>query len=143
MSLTETRIANARLAIERAGGVGKAAKAMGYANSSFLVQMFGPSPIRTPTEKTMRRMEQALGLRPFTLDQTSEPPAPPPAPAGPIDTVQLAAVLAMIGKMAQEEHVNLTPERLANLAAMGYEDSAEHGGKAREGRLRQVLQLLR
>ena len=40
-------------------------------------------------------------------------------------------------------NARLAIERLANLAAMGYEDSAEHGGKAREGRLRQVLQLLR
>lgn len=51
--------------------------------------------------------------------------------------------------------MSLTETRIANArlaieraggvgkAAMGYEDSAEHGGKAREGRLRQVLQLLR
>ena len=38
------RIANARLAIERAGGVNNVAEILGYANASYLSQIFGPNP---------------------------------------------------------------------------------------------------
>lgn len=58
----ENRRANGRAHIERNGGVGKVAAKMDYANPSFLVQIFGPTPTRTPTEKTVHRIEDALKL---------------------------------------------------------------------------------
>lgn len=36
-----------------------------------------------------------------------------------------------------------TNERFANLVAMAYEEAAEHPGRARDGKIRQVVQLLK
>lgn len=142
MDLKTTRIANARLAIERAGGVGQVAAKMGYANASFLVQMFGPNPTRPASEKTVRKMEEALGMQPGTLDSAPKPQLPPAA-ATQVNTQQLVQMMQMVTRLADEEGVRLTNERFASLVAMAYEESAEHPGQAREGRIRQVVQLLK
>lgn len=142
MDLKTTRITNARLALERAGGVGQVAEKMGYANASFLVQMFGPNPTRPASEKTMRRMEAALGLPDGSLDK---PPAAqlPPASATQVNTQHLVQMIQMVGRLAAEEGVNLSTDRFATLVAMAYEESAEHPGQGREGKIRQVVQLLK
>ena len=142
MDLKTTRIANARLAIERAGGVGQVAAKMGYANASFLVQMFGPNPTRPASEKTVRRMEETLGLPTGALDSPPKPQLPPAA-ATHVDTQQLAQMLHLVSRLAAEEGVRLTNDRFATLVAMAYEEAAEHPGQAREGKIRQVVQLLK
>lgn len=142
MDLKTTRIANARLAIERAGGVGQVAAKMGYANASFLVQMFGPNPTRPASEKTVRKMETVLGLAPGSLDSTPKAQLPPAA-ATQINTQQLVQMMQMVGRLANEEGVQLNPDRSASLVAMAYEESAEHPGQVREGKIRQVVQLLK
>lgn len=146
MDLKTNRIANARLAIERAGGVGQVAGKMGYANASFLVQMFGPNPTRPATEKTVRKMEEALGLPPGALDSPPNVQLPP-ASATQVDTQQLAHMIHMVSRLAAEEGVKLTDERFASLVSLAYEEAyeeaAEHPGQEREGKIRQVVQLLK
>ncbi|WP_315127302.1 hypothetical protein [Comamonas antarctica] len=145
MDLTETRIANARLAIDRAGGVGKVSTAMGYSNPSFLVQMFGPNPTRNPSEKTMRRMEKALNLPALSLDGAPAPvlPATGPGFVSAVNPEQLSDMIRLISRLADEESVKLSTEKFASLVAMAYDETTEHAGQVREGKLRQVVQLFR
>lgn len=133
------RLANGRAAIAKAGGVAAVARKMGYRNASYLVQIFGPNPTRQPTEKRCRQIEDALGLPTGSLDADVTPALPTHA-TKPLDQSDLARVIALVGKIAQEESVSIDPERFARLVTMAYEDGA---GAATEGRLRQVVQLLR
>lgn len=142
MDLKTNRIANARLAIEQAGGVGQVAAKMGYANASFLVQMFGPNPTRPASEKTVRKMEAALRLPTGSLDQQPRDQLPA-ASATQVNTQQLVQMIQMVSRLSSEEGVTLTTDRFATLVAMAYEESAEHAGQVREGKIRQVVQLLK
>ena len=140
MDITETRIANARRAFAQAGGVGKVAKKLGYANASFLVQIFGPNPTRAPSEKTKRKIESALVLPSGSLDW----PAASWSPVrGHINVDQLGKAIVFVKRLESEEQVQLNTERLATLVAMVYDDAVEHGGLMRDAKWRPVVQLLR
>lgn len=143
-NVKETRLINGRKAITQANGATNVARAMGYKNASFITQIFGPNPTRAPTDKFMRNMEAALGLEYGSLDRADafEPKAPV-ATTTALDTGLLTQVLQIVGRIAEEEAVKLSTDRLASLAALGYEDAAENSGQAREGKLRQVIQLLK
>ncbi len=153
MDITETRIANARRAFAQAGGVGKVAKKLGYANASFLVQIFGPNPTRAPSEKTMRKIESALVLPSGSLDwpaAASWSPEPgislaasPASVRSSVNVEQLGKAIVFVKRLESEEQVQLNAERLATLVAMVYDDAAEHGGLMREAKWRPVVQLLR
>lgn len=152
MDLIETRIANARRAFARVGGVGQVAKRLGYANASFLVQIFGPNPTRAPSEKTMRKIEAALDLPIGSLDWPSHtdwaqshrsPPAGAMAMGAPgINVDRLGHAIRLMKRLEVEEQVELSVDRLSSLVAMVYEDTAEQG-QLREAKWRQVVQLLR
>ena len=62
------RRANLRKLANSVGGPGVLSKKLGYTNSSFLVQMAGPNPIRQVSEETARRFESTLDLLPGSLD---------------------------------------------------------------------------
>ena len=151
MDITDTRIANARRAFAQAGGVGKVAKKLGYANASFLVQIFGPNPTRAPSEKTMRKIESALVLPSGSLDWPAASWSPEPgislnqsAPLRPqINVDQLGKAILFVKRLESEEQVQLSNDRLATLVAMVYEDATEHDGLMREAKWRPVVQLLR
>lgn len=143
MDLKTQRIANGRLAIERAGGVGKVAEKMGYSNPSFLVQVFGPNPTRAPSEKTMRRMETALGLTALSLDLAETAAALPPAADTKINAAQLSQIIQLVNKIADEEKLTLSTDRFSRLVAFAYEEDAEQNGVLRENKLRQVMQMLK
>ena len=142
MSIIEERLINGRRAIDLAGGVSKVAAEMGYANASFLVQIFGPNPTRAPSDKMMRKLERTLGLPERSLDAPAAPPLPS-ATSVPLNTAQLARGIQLVSQISDEEAVRLGSDRLASIIAMGYEDAAENDGQPRESRLRQVVRLLR
>lgn len=58
-------------------------------------------------------------------------------------TMGLKAARIANARPAAEEGVQLNTDRFATLVAMAYEESAEHPGQAREGKIRQVVQLLK
>lgn len=139
--LIDARRDNGRIAIEKAGGVGKAAKKMGYSNPSFLVQQFGPNPTRNPSETTMRKMEQALGLQVGSLD--AEPGTVLDTRA-PISIDLIATVIKIVGTAMSEEHVDsLPPTKHAELIAIALADTMEHGGQPREDHTRALVRLMR
>lgn len=63
---------NLRRYIDANGGPGVVGASLGYSNSSFLVQMTGPSPNRYVSEKTARGYELKLGLEPGYFDMPVE-----------------------------------------------------------------------
>ena len=144
----ENRRANGRAHIERNGSVGKVAAKMDYANPSFLVQIFGPTPTRTPTEKTAHRIEDALKLPRGTLDQdvttgttTATPVAS--APEGTMDADMLAEVIMLVQSTTLAEAVDLVPKRFATVTAMALQDSVEHEGQPRAEYIRSLVRLLK
>lgn len=83
MDIKDIRLKNGRKAIADHGGVAKVSRKMGYQNPSYLVQIFGPSPTRPPSEKTCRKVEVALGLSEGALDQAVMPMTKAPGGACP------------------------------------------------------------
>jgi hypothetical protein len=78
------RRANLRKLAESFGSLADLAKRLGYTNSSFIVQMIGPNPIRQVSEETARKFETALDLLPGSLDQ--------PVDISPDDVVDASSV---------------------------------------------------
>jgi hypothetical protein len=135
--IRDIRLENARNLIERVGGVGKMAGAMGYANPSFLVQVFGPSPTRNVTEKMVRKMEVAAGLSDGALDKDDS------QASAPFDMEFVLTIIRFVGEVAASEGVQVEPDRFASLVQLAISDAREHSGRPREAHLRQVLQLLK
>lgn len=90
----------------------------------------------------MRKMEAALRLPTGSLDQQPRDRLPA-ASATQVNTQQLVQMIQMVSRLSSEEGVTLTTDRFATLVAMTYEESAEHAGQVREGKIRQVVQLLK
>ena len=136
MDINETRLTNGRLAIEKIGGVTKAAKLLGLKNASYLSQMFGPNPSRMPGEKFIRRMEEAFNLPRGDLD--GQPTGVVPAKTQTaIDPKLLASVMQTVNRVMSEEHVQMSDDRFATLVALTYDDPQG------ESRLRQIVQLFK
>lgn len=150
MDITEIRRVNIRTLVEKRGMLSKLSKALGYKNPSFLSQMVGPNPTREVTEKFARRVEEAAGLEPGALDRPRDGvPAQAPAPAAqtpvtaPRTDTLVVDVIRMVGKVCEAEGVAPSPMRFADLVALAYLDSVEHGGQARESHIKAVARLLR
>lgn len=139
--ISEVRRARGRQQIERFGGVGQVAKRMGYRTPSYLVQMFGPNPSRSATEKTMRRMEQALGLPALSLDTEASPA--PTQPSTGLTPAQVSEIISLVGTILENEQVTVPYSRFADVVNLAIEDTTEHQGAVREGRIRQVVRLLK
>ncbi len=136
--INEHRRANIRALVEERGGLTKLSKAMGYKNPSFLSQMIGPEPTREVTERTARKIEEVLGLRPNSLDQ-----APGGAPPQSSTTVAMVAdVIRLVGTACESEGVAPTPAKFAEIVALVYSDSMERGS-TRPDQVKQLVRLLR
>jgi hypothetical protein len=137
-TLDDARRDNGRRLIQQ-HGASKIADLLGHASASTLSQIFGPNPTRQPTEKFVRRMEQVLDLEAGSMDKSDVVKQPVPAIGA--DTV--AAVIRLVGQLAESEEVLLSPRRFADVAALAYTDSLEHGGIPREAHIRQVVRLFK
>lgn len=138
-AMTEIRRENLRAVVEKNGGVTKVSKVLGYTNASFLSQQIGPNPTREITEKSARAYEQKLGLPVGTLDGRAEVSAP--ATAGDLSLV--ATTITLVGSVLKTEAVETSIDRFAQIVALALQDAAEHGGHPREGRIRDVVKLLK
>lgn len=133
---------------------------LGYANSSFLVQMAGPNPSRPVSEKNARKFELALGLAAGALDEApgafaqrigtavtmSAPPTPLPTltDSVPVDQVvpMVLDVLSLVRQVSGDEQVSLPEPKFNDLVAMAFRDSLEHGGP-RQDFVRSILRLVK
>jgi hypothetical protein len=141
-NLTDTRRTNVRALIEQRGGLSKLSRAMGYKNPSFLSQMTGPEPTRDITEKTARKIETILHLPSGSLDADT-PAAPPPAqPLRSADVELIAAVVRMVGGACEAEGAAPSTIKFAELVALAYSDSVDHGS-LREDHVKQLVRLVK
>lgn len=143
-TIADIRRENAREVIDRHGGVSKVAKAMGYANASFLVQQAGPRPSRNVTETTARKIEEALGLPAGQLDiEKSATGATGPAMDA-LSISNLADVIRLVGKTMKDEGLpHAEPQKFADVVAIAVTDALEHGGQARPEHIRMLVALLK
>jgi hypothetical protein len=132
--LDEIRRENGRRLIQK-HGQGNIAELLGHASSSTLSQIFGPKPTRAPTEKMVRKMEQALGLPDRSLDESNAPPA-----ASPEST---ETVIRLVGAVVDSESVTLSGTKFSSLALWALQDAKDHGGQPREECIRSVVKLLK
>ena len=145
--LTDNRRENVRALVELRGGVSKLSRARGYKNPSFISQMAGPDPTREITEKTARRIEQALNLPVGSLDL---PPGPKPQAsaalgAAPLDstTALVADVIRTVSKMCEDEGLSTPPSKFGDLVILALNDAMEHGGQPRPDHARLLVRLLK
>jgi hypothetical protein len=158
MDITDVRRANLRILIGQAGGVSRLSRLMGYANPSFLSQMAGPSPSREITEKSARKIEEALKLPSGFLDKPGVKVSPresllagvtspaeraesPASAGGPVDASLIAEVIRMVHAACHDLGVSPDPAKLGDVVALAYMDGVEHGGHPREDRVRQLARL--
>jgi hypothetical protein len=164
-NVSDVRRTNIRALVDERGGLSKLSRALGYKNPSFLSQMTSVAgPTREVTERTARRIEEALGLPTGYLDQVHDVPVRAPRATAPdivakTPTGVLAAdvkrtpvsdesvqffvdVVRAVGAACDEAGVNLAPGKFADLILMVVSDSAERGAP-REDRVKQLVHLLR
>jgi len=156
--ISESRRVNIRALVDERGGITKLSRLLGYKNPSFLSQMLSNGgATREVTERTARRIEEALGLPAGHLDREPEAPLRAPVPdqqsAVPVrsaqsapttsdETVRLVAdVIRAVGAACDESGVNLAPGKFAEVVALVYGDSVERG--LRPDHVKQVVRLLR
>lgn len=152
MDVWETRRENMRQVIRNTdGGVKSVSAALGFANSSYLVQMAGPNPTRPISERNARTFELKLNLEPGALDK--------PLPAGyvvqaprkpynvaapqPMSDVDLGVMINAVGKVLRVEKVELPTAKFAALLAIAVNDAKEHGGQPREDVIKPLVELAR
>lgn len=78
----------------------KCPKKMGYSNASFLTQQFGPNPTRSPSESTMRKLEEVIGLAEGSLDVD-----PSSAKTNAVSTDLISNVIRTVGSAMGQEHI--------------------------------------
>lgn len=136
---------NLRKLADSLGGPSALAKKLGYTNSSFIVQMVGPNPIRQVSESTARKIERGLDLVPGSLDAPiSIDPAAitdpdtiharqanmyrkrmgldpvPSASPGPsvMNREQLAALVSLTGKACDDMNAELSISQFSDIVAL-------------------------
>ncbi len=144
---------NLRKLIEQWNGPLPLAKKLGYKTASFLVQMAGPNPSREVSEKTARDVEEKLALPTMWLDQEHAKHNSKKAVSAPkhhetkvsdntVDVGVISQVIRVVGQAAEDAHVHLSPEKLANVVLMVYDD-VQITGEVRVQYVQQLLQLLK
>lgn len=137
----ETRRANLRTLMEQRG-VNALARQLGYANASFLSQMAGPNPIRGVTEKTARRFEARLGLPVGSLDRPVVQLAQSDAPQA-VSVGLTAEIIRLVGRLFEEEGVDVSGMRFADVCALALLDAAEHDEQPRPDHVRSLVRLVK
>lgn len=117
MDLNETRLANLRALIKEWDGPTKLSQRLGYRSPAFLVQISGPNPTRTLSEKTARKIERDLAL-PLNWFDTNKDLRPSNVDEGLLRNVVKAVVKELDGT---------TPDKLAEVILLVYEDSVRNG----------------
>lgn len=125
---------NLRRLIEQWDGPSNLAIKLGYSNASFLVQMAGPNPIRDVSERTARKIETKLDLPRGYLDKK------PTNTNTEVSTELVTSVVRYVAQACSDAGVRLTPEKLADVVTVIYQDAVDNG-KIREAFAKQIIQL--
>lgn len=140
------RLENLRHLIDEAGGSSNLAKKLGYSNASFLVQMAGPNPMRSITEKTARKFEEQLGLSSGWLDMPhgDQSESKQPVLHEPVASVdEIVDLIKMVGKVLDEENVTLPAVKFADLVAFALVEPQASRKIADMDQIRRVVLLMK
>ena len=115
------RLANLRHLIRTWDGPSTLGKRLGHANGSFLVQLAGPNPRRSISEKVARSIEQALGLAPRWLDEQHHDAS------AQIDDSFLRECVRMVAVSVKKARISGDADVIANISAIAYEHARAVG----------------
>lgn len=99
------------------------------------------------TEKTARRFEVKLGLPPGTLDVPIS--GDPPRVTTTVDGDQAASahltadVIRLVGRLFDEEGIDVSGVRFADVVALTIMDAVEHDSQARPEHVRSLVRLVK
>jgi len=117
----DIRLQNLRLLIQQWEGATTLAKKLGHANASYLVQLAGPNPRRTVSEKVARDLEEKLRLPPRWMDE-------PHADAHlHIDDAFVRECVLAVSVCIRDAGLALDPEVIATLTSLAYEHARAKG----------------
>lgn len=125
-----------RRLVEKHGGPTTLGRMLGFKGPSYVSQMV--TGLRPITEKTARKIEEALELKQWALDQPDGKAVPF---AGSATRELLAQVIMAVERELEGFRGTLTSERRAKLVAEIYEHSAARGAVDRDY-ISRLVQLL-
>lgn len=130
----DIRLQNLRLLIKQWEGATTLARKLGHANASYLVQLAGPNPRRTVSEKVARDMEDKLRLPARWMDE-------PHADAHvQIDDAFLRECVRAVAVCIRDAGLTLDPEVIATLTSLAYEH-ARAKGEVDSGFIKSLIDL--
>lgn len=118
----DVRLQNLRLLIKQWGGATSLAAKLGYSTPSYVVQLAGPNPRRTVSEKVARDMEAKLKLAPRWMDEPHTAEA-----LVPIDDVFLRECVMAVAVCIRDAGLALNPEVIATITTRSYEWALQKG----------------
>lgn len=139
-SLFDNRRTNLRMLIDQWGGPLPISRKLGYRNASFIVQMAGPNPTREISERTARKIEEALGLAPGWLDAH---PAGNNGDRVAVDMTLVSRAITAVAATADDFGIRLTPVKLGDIVALVYTDAEAHAGTIRHEFIKSIFNLIK
>lgn len=155
----ELRVRNLRMLIEKHGSLSSLSRALGYNSPSYLAQMVGQNPTRPFSEKNARRFENQLGLPSSWSDSPHDGDAVLSTNVPEIsssdsshleqesDHFRLAQgvgdAIRKLSSVLEEENLEVTRPRFAELAALVAQDAIEACGHVHEPRIRSIVRVLK
>lgn len=128
------RLQNLRLLIRQWETATSLARKLGHANASFVVQLAGPNPRRTISEKVARQIEDKLKLPTGWMDQAHADSQVQ------IDDAFLRECVRMVASCIRDAGLTLDPEVVATLTSLAYEH-AKAAGEVDKRFVQTLLQL--
>jgi hypothetical protein len=120
-TVNELRKANLAMLVKQWGGLTNLAKKLKHSGPSYLSQLLSAS--RPITEKTARSIERLLDLPVGWLDQDHNSGKPPP----PVDQSLVTQVVLAVGAVLEDEKLQLSPGKFADLVTHVYEQAVKNG----------------
>lgn len=133
-SVYDVRLKNLRLLIKQWESATSLARKLGHANASFLVQLAGPNPRRTISEKVARDIEAKLRLPAGWMDQ------PHADNLHEFDDAVLRDCVRLVAAGMRDAGLQLDPEIVATLTSLAYEH-AKASGEVDKRFISMLLQL--
>ena len=142
MSAYKTRKENLKLLIEKWGGVTSLSKKLGHSTPSYLSQLTGPHASRDITERSARKIEAALDLKPGWLDadHSAAVHRPTGEAKSDIDPDRLAECIEMVGALCEALGVRVNPIKFSDLVTLAYQDT--RSAEERRLYLQRIIKLM-
>jgi hypothetical protein len=137
----EVRRTNLRHLVTEHEGMGKLAKKLGLAKGAYISQLLTEPPVRTISEKSVRKWEKILSLPEGWMD--GEPRRyGGQATGATINTALLTQVISAVTEALKAAKVDLPTAKVSDLVALSYSDALALG-RVDTDRLQTLVGLLK